>query len=455
MLKKSVAAVFMLALMLVTNISSAASQQPLNLDQLLQQLQQGKFAQSQENQQREARFKAEAAAQERLLREAMAEREQLEHLSERLERQFEANESELASLTDALTQRMGSLRELFGVLQQVSSDTASKLQSSLISAEYPARHEALVQLAEKMGRSSTLASMAEIESVWLALLQEMTESGKISQFTRQVTLASGEQVARQVTRVGAFNLVADGKYLELIPGTDTVAELVRQPSQRYLATIRHIELADSEIVEFALDPTGGAILGLLVQAPDLSERIEQGGTVGYIILTLGLLGLVLALNRLVSLTRINGKVKRQMNSTKVSIDNPLGRVMAVKDNYPNVDTETLELKLSEAILHEMPALQRHLTFIKIISVVAPLMGLLGTVTGMINTFQAITLFGTGDPKLMAGGISQALVTTVQGLVVAIPLTLLFATLNTRSRNIIHILQEQASGIIAERSEREQ
>lgn len=455
MLKKSVAAVFMLALMLVTNISSAAPQQPLNLDQLLQQLQQGKFAQSQENQQREARFKAEAAAQERLLREAMAEREQLEHLSERLERQFEANESELASLTDALTQRMGSLRELFGVLQQVSSDTASKLQSSLISAEYPARHEALVQLAEKMGRSSTLASMAEIESVWLALLQEMTESGKISQFTRQVTLASGEQVARQVTRVGAFNLVADGKYLELIPGTDTVAELVRQPSQRYLATIRHIELADSEIVEFALDPTGGAILGLLVQAPDLSERIEQGGTVGYIILALGLLGLVLALNRLVSLTRINGKVKRQMNSTKVSIDNPLGRVMAVKDNYPNVDTETLELKLSEAILHEMPALQRHLTFIKIISVVAPLMGLLGTVTGMINTFQAITLFGTGDPKLMAGGISQALVTTVQGLVVAIPLTLLFATLNTRSRNIIHILQEQASGIIAERSEREQ
>src|SRR5690554_7249919 len=163
MLKKSVAAVFMLVFMLATNISSAAPQQPLNLDQLLQQLQQGKFAQSQENQQREARFKTEAAAQELLLREAMAEREQLEHLSEGLERQFEANESELASLTDALTQRMGSLRELVVVLQQVSSDTASKLQSSLISAEYPARLEPLVQLAEKMGRSSTLASMAEIE----------------------------------------------------------------------------------------------------------------------------------------------------------------------------------------------------------------------------------------------------------------------------------------------------
>ena len=71
---------------------------------------------------------------------------------------------------------------------------------------------------------------------------------------------------------------------------------------------------------------------------------------------------------------------------------------------------------------------------------------------MINTFQAITLFGTGDPKLMAGGISQALVTTVQGLIVAIPTVMLFTWLNTRSKNIVHILQEQSAGIIAERAE---
>ena len=306
-----------------------------------------------------------------------------------------------------------------------------------------------------MGRSSTLASMEEIESVWLTLLHEMAESGKVTQFDSLVTLANGEKDMREVTRVGAFNLVADGRYLELIPGTSSVAELVRQPSQRYLATVKNLEQADSQPTQFALDPTAGAILGLLVQAPDLGERIEQGGTVGYIILALGVIGLILAAIRFVGLTRMNAKVKRQMNSSKVSVDNPLGRVMAVKDNYPSADTETLELKLSEAILREVPAIQRYLTFIKIISVVAPLMGLLGTVTGMINTFQAITLFGTGDPKLMAGGISQALVTTVQGLVVAIPMTLLFATLHTRSRNIIHILQEQASGIIAERSERGQ
>ncbi|WP_420834816.1 DUF3450 family protein [Pseudidiomarina sediminum] len=431
------------------------AQEPVNLDQLLQQLKEGKFAQSQENQAREARFRSQAAEQEQILRDAIAKRDRLEALSSRLETEFEANETELANLEDALTQRMGSLKELFGVLQQVAGDTASNLQNSYVSVEYPGRSEQLSDLAQKMGSSAKLASIEEIESVWYALQQEMTESGKVSKFDTTVTLASGEKVTKPVVRVGTFNMVADGNYLELIPGTDAVAELVRQPGSRYLSTVEALEAGDKSPVRFALDPTGGSILGLLVQAPSIGERIDQGSTVGYIILGLGLIGLLIALERFVTLTLMGGKVKRQLKQQKAQQDNPLGRVMLVQDKYPNADTETLELKLSEAILREVPKITRNLTFIKIISVVAPLLGLLGTVTGMINTFQAITLFGTGDPKLMAGGISQALVTTVLGLVVAIPMTLLFATLNTRSKNLVHVLQEQASGIIAERSERGQ
>ncbi|RUO47497.1 MotA/TolQ/ExbB proton channel family protein [Pseudidiomarina donghaiensis] len=453
MLKQLLTSISAVALLLVGSSANAAMQEPINLDQLLQQLQQGQFEQTEENKQREARFRAEANEQARILRDTIAERDRLEKLSETLETQFERNEIELAEVTDTLTQRMGSLRELLGVLQQVAGDTSSKLQTSFVSVEYPGRSEQLSALAQKMGSSSKLASIAEIESVWLALLQEMTESGKVSKFNTEVTLANGEKANTQVTRVGTFNMVADGRYLELVPGTDTVAELIRQPSGRYLDTVSALENADSNPVKFAMDPTGGSILGLLVQAPDLGERIDQGGTVGYIILALGAIGLIIALERFITLTLMGGKVKRQMKQDQPNDNNPLGRVMAVQRKYPDVDTETLELKLSEAILREVPKIQRNLTFIKIISVVAPLMGLLGTVTGMINTFQAITLFGTGDPKLMAGGISQALVTTVLGLVVAIPMTLLFATLNTRSRHIVHILQEQASGIIAERSER--
>ncbi|GAB3298051.1 MotA/TolQ/ExbB proton channel family protein [Pseudidiomarina andamanensis] len=453
MLKQILTGTLAATALLISQQALSAPQDPINLDQLLQQLQQGQFEQTEENKQREARFRAEANEQARILREAIAERDRLEKLSETLETNFEKNEIELAGLTDTLTQRMGSLRELFGVLQQVAGDTSSKLQTSFVSVEFPGRSEQLSDLAQKMGSSSKLASIEEIESVWLALLQEMAESGKVSQFDTEVTLANGEKVTKQVTRVGTFNMVADGQYLELVPGTDTVAELIRQPSGRYLDTVTALEQADENPVKFAMDPTGGSILGLLVQAPDLGERIDQGGTVGYIILALGVIGLLIAVERFITLTLMGGKVKRQMKQTEAREDNPLGRVMAVQRKYPDVDTETLELKLSEAILREVPKIQRNLTFIKIISVVAPLMGLLGTVTGMINTFQAITLFGTGDPKLMAGGISQALVTTVLGLVVAIPMTLLFATLNTRSRNIVHVLQEQASGIIAERSER--
>lgn len=449
-----------LTILVAASVALAASftstaQEPVNLDELLNQLQQGQFAQSEQNQAREAEFAARAQEQERILREAIAERERLEALSDRLETQFETNEMELTGLTDALTQRMGSLRELFGVLQQVAGDTSGNLQNSLTSAQFPGRSEELDALAQKMGSTSKLASIEEIEQVWFTLQQEMTETGKLVRFDTEVTQASGEKQTQEVVRVGAFNLISDGKYLELIPGTDNVAELVRQPAGRYMDSADALQNSSDEVVAFGLDPTGGSILGLLVQAPGLMERIHQGGTVGYIILALGAVGLLLALERFVSLTLVGNKVSRQLKRPEPSTDNPLGRVMTVRDKFPKADTETLELKLSEAILQEIPKLTRNLTFIKIISVVAPLMGLLGTVTGMINTFQAITLFGTGDPKLMAGGISQALVTTVLGLVVAIPMTLLFATLNTRSKNVVHVLQEQASGVIAERSERGQ
>jgi biopolymer transport protein ExbB len=259
-----------------------------------------------------------------------------------------------------------------------------------------------------------------------------------------------------VTRVGGFNLVSNGKYLEYIDATGTVAELIRQPSSRYLNTadalIENIAQGTNEPITFALDPTGGSILSLLVQAPDIRERIDQGGPVGYIILAIGFIGLLIALERLISLVIVGRKVDRQLKTDEASKDNPLGRVMQVKDKHPDLDTESLELKLSESILRELPKLSSKLTLIKIISVVAPLIGLLGTVTGMINTFQAITLFGTGDPKLMAGGISQALVTTVLGLVVAIPMVFIFAYLNGRSKGIINVLQQESTGIIAQRSE---
>ncbi len=442
-----------LAALSISVSAMAQNDRALDLDALLKQLEEGQFAQSEQNKQREQDFMQQRAEQDRMLEEARQTRNNLLAQSERLETQFEENEFKLADLNGALDNRLGSLKELFGVLQQVAGDTKNKFYNSMISAQIPGRADFLDQMAQDMGSSSKLASIEEIERVWFEIQREMTESGKVTKFESPVVEAGGEKVNKEVVRVGPFALVSDGKYLEYNGVTGTVSELVRQPADRYMDSAAELQASSGELVEFGIDPTGGSILGLLVQAPNLQERVEQGGTVGYIILIVGAFGLLLAIERLITLSIIRTKVNKQLKSKEIKTTNPLGRVLKVRDEYPNADVEALELHLTEAILGEVPKLSRNLTIIKIISVVAPLMGLLGTVTGMINTFQAITLFGTGDPKLMAGGISTALVTTVLGLVVAIPMTLLYAMLNTRSKNIVYILQEQASGVIAERAER--
>ncbi|MEO2268600.1 MotA/TolQ/ExbB proton channel family protein [Pseudoalteromonas sp. YIC-656] len=442
------------AFVALTAMSSATlANDAMDLDALLKTLEQGKVAQSQENQQREKEFLARQSEQMQMLRSAEQSRNLKLQESERLETNFEENEVKLAQLSDTLQNRMGTLKELFGVLQQVAGDSSNKFATSVVSAQLQGRDVFMDDLAQKMGSTSKLASIEDIEKVWFELQREMTEQGKVSRFNTEVIVEGGAKQSKEVMRVGAFNLIADGKYLEYNNVTNTLSELNRQPVARYTSSAAELQQAKDGFVQFALDPTGGSILGLLVQAPDTEERVHQGGTVGYVILAVGALALIIALERFISLMLIGGKIRRQLKDNVARDDNPLGRVMKVKDQYPDVAYDTLELKLSEAILREMPKITRNLTLIKIISVVAPLLGLLGTVTGMINTFQAITLFGTGDPKLMAGGISQALVTTVLGLVVAIPTVFLYTLLNTRSKNLLLILQEQSAGLIAERSEK--
>ena len=434
-------------------LSGAAMADELNLDALLKTLEQGQVAQTAENKAREAEFVTKRNEQDAALRKLTSDRNSQLARSERLETSFEENEIKLQNLSDTLSKRMGTLKELFGVLQQVSGDASNKFQTSVVSAEISGRSAFMDEMAAKMGSSSKLASIEDIEKVWFELQREMTEQGKVSRYNAEVIVAGGEKVNKEVLRVGAFNLIADGKYLTFNPVTNTISELTRQPVARYQTSAADLQAANSGVVDFALDPTGGSILGLLVQAPNTEEQVHQGGSVGYVILATGVIALLIALERFISLMLMSAKIRRQLKDTTPREDNPLGRVMKVKEQYPDVAYDTLELKLSEAILREMPKITRNLTLIKIISVVAPLLGLLGTVTGMINTFQAITLFGTGDPKLMAGGISQALVTTVLGLVVAIPTVFLYTLLNTRSRNLLLILQEQSAGIIAERSEK--
>ncbi len=435
----------------------AAQDDELTLDQLLQFVAEGSATDNTVETERLQRFEEAQDQQEQLLQDGRNQQASEEARSERLETTFEENELLIADVTAQLDARLGSLRELFGVLQQVAGDARANFQNSFTNIEYPDRSQFLTDLAAKMGSSSQLASIEEIERLWFELQREATEQGKVKRIPNyRVITANGEESFEDVIRIGTFNVVADGRYLSHNPDTNTLSELQRQPEGgRFVGSTGDLvgAPAGSGVVRFGLDPTSGVILSALVQTPNLQERVGQGGIVGYVIISLGILGVLLSLERLLSLTLAGRKVKAQLKNDTPSDKNALGRVLLVHQNNRNADTETLELKLGEAILKETPALQRGILFIKVISVVAPLLGLLGTVTGMINTFQAITLFGTGDPKTMAGGISQALVTTVLGLTVAIPTVLLHTIVSGRSKTITQILLEQTAGIVADQSEK--
>ncbi len=342
---------------------------------------------------------------------------------------------------------------MFGVLQTVAGDAQGRFNTSLTNIQFPDREGFLVELGSKMAGSASLASIEEIERLWFELQREITETGKIVRFPQQVTRADGEVITTDIVRVGAFNIVFEDGYLRY-GETGSVVELQRQPDQsRYTDSTADMMAATTGPVTFGLDGTRGGILDLLVESPTITDRINQGGIVGYNIIGLGIIGLLIAFVRWIGLSSASRKVSAQLKSDTASTDNPLGRVLAAYESNSGADTETVELKLSEAALKEMPGLTKGLLFIKVISVVAPLMGLLGTVTGMIKTFQVITLFGAGDPKMMAGGISQALMTTVLGLVVAIPMVLIHTLVSGQSRKIINILQSQSAGIVATHSEK--
>lgn len=414
---------------------------------------------------RENDFKNSLNKQKLLLSNSEKEYQNEEQESERLEALYESNEIKLQDQKDILEKRLGSLKELFGHVTGAAGDLRTNLNTSLTSAQFPNRDEFLEDFIKKMNSSIQLPEIKEFEQLWYEMQKEIIESGNVVRFESSVIKPNGIQGVQNVVRIGSYNLVSEGKYLHYDSGTGLVSELSKQPKNRYLDYVDDFETAiksyginnetSSILFPVGLDPTGpkgGGLLKALIDTPTLTERWHQGGVVGYIITLVGIVALIIALWRLYTLIKLDIGVNAQLTRQQVTNDNPLGRVLQVYNNNTRIDPESLEMKLAEAIVKERPEIEKGLSALKIISMVAPLMGLLGTVTGMIITFQAITIFGSGDPKAMAGGISAALVTTVLGLVVAIPTVLLHSLLQARSKRILNIIEQQSAGLIAEQAE---
>jgi biopolymer transport protein ExbB len=441
--------VFFAAAFLASPALSQTRPQPKSLDELLGMVREGFQAERVENRRREDEFRKAKDRQDELLAAALAQREEGAELSQRLETGYTENESAIGGLEARLTEQLGQMGELFGVVRQVANDLSGQTWESLTNAQLGSRQD----LLDRLGRSKELPTTEDLERLWYELQREMTEQGKVVRFTTDVLLESGQKEAREVTRVGVFSVLMNGRYLAWESRDQQLRELTRQPPGRHLGTVAPFERQEEGFAPLSLDPSQGALLAALIETPSPTERVQQGGSVGYVIIGLGVMAGVLGLVRWVAISITTRRVAAQRNDERPDSGNPLGRVLAVYEANAMSDTETLELRLDEVVLRETAHLERFLWLVKVVSVVAPLLGLLGTVTGMIQTFQAITLFGAGDPKMMAGGISEALVTTMLGLVTAIPLVLLHATLANSTRRITDTLDEQSAGLIALRSER--
>ena len=460
-MKKYLSIIFVLSLTLNTFVVAQESEgdeaEISTVEALLQLVKEGKTKEQSANADREAKFMANKNEQAAILAAEKRELARQERIADQLEAEYKKNEEILRVKEEAYQKELGSLVELFGHLQSSAGEAAVQFSGSLTSPQYGLdRVDFLNSLTSKMSETTELPTIREIEGLWYELQREMVASGQVVSFDTTVIDVDGESSTCNVTRVGLFNAVCDGKYLEYIASSGQYAFLPRQPAGRYTKTAKSVGNADvGEQVRFGIDPTGptgGSLLANLIQTPSLAERAAQGREVGYAIIFVGLIGIGLAFWKLWSLYVLGKAVRAQSGSKTLDVRNPLGRVLKVGEENFKKDIDTLELKLAEAIMAERPSIERGIGAVRIISVVAPLAGLLGTVTGMIVTFQMITLYGTGDPKLMAGGISQALVTTVLGLLVAIPTTLLHSFAASSAKGIISVLEEQSTGILAERAE---
>ena len=432
-----------------------AAAQISSVGQLLDKVRQDAAKTAQENRDREAKFAARKGEQSSLLSSARSELASLERKANAVQNTFSANEGRVKRLENELSAAQGDFREVFGLARAKAGEFKAVLDASLITSQYPTRTAILGDVSD----SKALPSTDQLNAIWQTMLGEIQAQRQVTSFEAPVAnVADG--ATQTVMRVGPFAVFTkDSADFLAYKGPSADAEAGSNPTLLSLlpkqpggdvnaAASRVTNGADGSLVYAPIDPTRGSLLKSFERVPDVRERIAQGGKIGYIILALLAIGVVFGVLNIIRLFLTSMAVGGQKRKAQASKSNPLGRVMMAYDESKNKDGDTVELKLDEAILRESPKLEVGLNFLKLAAGIAPLLGLLGTVTGMIKTFQAMMIYGTGDPQLMAGGISEALVTTMLGLIAAIPLLILHSFCSSLARGVQGTLEEQSAGIVA-------
>lgn len=431
---------YILTTLLIVNASFA-----LDLNSLLQNVKDSSNKEIIEEQKRLKDFIDNKNRQKELLIKTKKELKQENLETQRLKKIIEDNEKILAKKESELNIKIGDLGEMFGSVRQTSADFLTNYNRSFTASQFPQKKEVFT----KFSNSKKLPTIDELTTFWHTMLDEIIQSGNIANYNATVIANNGQKNTQEVTRIGQFSAFSNGNFLAYSKDMNALIELSVQPSSKYQDSAKEFEASTNKIKNVLVDPTKGTLFTMLGNNPTLMDRINQGGIVGYIILTLGALGLIFAIYKMIILNIIHTKIKKQRKDiSNYDNSNSLGKIAEVFYKNINDSINDLEIKIGEEILKETNTIKKGQSFVKLLAAVTPLLGLLGTVTGMIATFQAITLFGTGDPKLMAGGISTALITTVLGLVTAIPLLFAYTYISSKSEAIVSILEEQSIGMLA-------
>ena len=420
--------------------------EPSDVDILLDLVEENTLLRTKDDQERLNQFIRNRNQQQKLLNDARWLLKLEKDREANLTKNFEDNDARLSDLEEQLNLKIGTLGETFGVVRQISGDAKSNFSQSLTNLQFSERIDFLADLAER----KALPSVPELEKLWFILLNEIYESGKVVKFESPVLDTSGDAAEQKVLRIGQFNAISDKKYLRFIPEQQVLEFLESNPPGTRSSVRAISSLEKNGYAEFAIDPTRGSLLSLILQNPGFFERINQGGLVGYLILIILLFGLFMGGMRFRFLVSERRSIDEELSSGNLKSGSPLHEINEIISDT-SLNQEKLENKIEAVLSNTEPVYEKNLSTVKLLAAVAPLLGLLGTVIGMIETFQAITLFGTGDPKLMADGISQALVTTMLGLITAVPLLFVHNQLDTRSREIVQIIEEQAIGRIASKN----
>jgi biopolymer transport protein ExbB len=400
--------------------------------------------------QKEARLKGELAKLKAAIKTETA-------LQASLQKELARISLERTQAAKVLREVSGDLREMAGHVRTAARELLSAAENSPVSAEYPKRMAKLKAVLQK-GR---MPGLGDIEQVIGLYQQETKAASSIRRRQGTIVDTAGRQTGAEILRIGVFTTIYRNKAEVgfLLPGPDPRRLLAVKGQMPWGMKDSLQSLMDGATNAAPLDISGGAALRSLARVPSVQQRIKSGGPLVWPILGVGALALLLLIERFFFLQRVRfntdelmgrvsgyllkGDLDSARESARAKKGRPVANVILAGLRLIGRSPETIETGLGEAMLRELPRLERSLTVLKVLAAVAPLLGLLGTVTGMINTFQVITVHGSGDPRLMAGGISEALITTQLGLAVAIPIMVFAALLSRRAQKAAGDMEEKA------------